>query len=231
MSLNRTRIDWPELAYSWNPIVGCTNNCSMVTTGYDCYARRLNERFKFIPNWDQPVFYPERLREPGRFKKPFTIFVGSMCDIFSKGTGATWVKQIIQSVRDCPQHTFMFLSKLPQFYALYDWPGNCWLGTTVESKDKTKRLLWITSEKNKSFVSIEPILSDFAGVAFDNIDLIIIGADTSPGGKIPPLEWVKSIDHNNIWHKENIRKYYPQLANIKSDEKTSNESIRTNYFI
>jgi len=42
---------------------------------------------------------------------------------------------------------------------------------------------------------------------------IIVGADSTPGAKIPPLEWVKSINHQNIWYKKNLRDYYPELKN------------------
>ena len=43
----------------------------------------MNDRFKWIKDWRYPEFFPERLKEPERLKKPSVIFVGSMCDIFS----------------------------------------------------------------------------------------------------------------------------------------------------
>jgi len=45
--MNRTKIDWPGLGYTWNPVIGCKRNCSY------CYAKRMNTRFKWIPDWNK----------------------------------------------------------------------------------------------------------------------------------------------------------------------------------
>ncbi len=210
MSLNKTNIDWPGLGFSWNPVVGCSHGCPY------CYAKKINDRFKMIPDFTKPVFFPERIYEPMKEKKPSTIFVGSMCDIFSDGVSQTWIHHIIETVKNCPRHTFMFLTKKPENYKYFQWPRNAWLGTTIETHlIKIMRYVGLMTGNtcNKKFISIEPILSDFEELNFNKIDLIIVGADSTPGAKIPPLEWVKSINHPNIWYKKNLRDYYPELKN------------------
>jgi len=210
--MNRTKIDWPGLAYSWNPIVGCAGGCSY------CYAKKLNDRFKFIPDWTKPQFFPERLNEPLKVKKPSTIFVGSMCDIFSKGVQIEWLDSIIDITKKCQQHKFMFLTKKPDFYHDYTWPMNCWLGATVEHSNNFKMIVRLSEIRsiadigiNKTFLSIEPIMGIFEGLELNLFDLIIVGADSSRDAEIPPIEWIKSIHHHNIWYKKNIIKYYPEL--------------------
>ncbi len=207
MSLNKTNIDWPGLGFSWNPVVGCSHGCPY------CYAKRINNHWKMIPDFTKPVFFLNRLDEPMKIKKPATIFVGSMCDIFSEGVSQTWIHHIIETVKNYPQHTFMFLTKKPEFYIQYDWPENSWLGTTIEKQSMYMRSAYMDALPNKKYASIEPILSDFTGFPLVHFDLIIVGADSTPGAKIPPLEWIKSINHPNIWYKKNLRDYYPELKN------------------
>ncbi len=202
--MNKTKIEWADK--SWNPIVGCYNNCDY------CYARKLNKRFKFIENWNKPQFFPERLKEPIRLLKRATIFVGSMSDMFHKDIPWHWIQNIIFICKLQFRHKFMFLTKFPENYAKYDFPANCWLGTTIEHRGNMQRYDDLTKGiiYNKLFISIEPIQSDFHGVNFDFIDLIIVGALTGKKDPTPPemyREWVKSIKHNNIFLKNNIKKY------------------------
>ena len=67
--MNKTKIDW--CTHTLNPVVGCTFNCPY------CYARRLNDRFKWIDDWNKPQFFPERLKELYT-KKPKIIFMNSI---------------------------------------------------------------------------------------------------------------------------------------------------------
>ncbi len=202
-----TKIDWPGLSRSINPIVGCANGC------HYCYAKKMSDRFKMIPDFSKPQFFPERLLIPQTVKKPCTWFVGSMCDIFSKGVPDDWVSNVIGMAQKNPIHTFMFLTKKPERYKEFRWPENCWLGTTIEDKSKLRRYLHVDLLPNKKFLSIEPILSDFRHAILSTVDLIIVGADSTPKATIPPLEWVLSIKHPNIYYKQNLRKHYPELKN------------------
>jgi len=205
--MNKTNIDWPGLGYTWNPIVGCNFKCDY------CYARKISNRFKMIPDFSEPQYFPGRIAEPCAVNKPATIFVGSMCDIFSEGVKRIWIENIIDTVERSPQHTFMFLTKRPEYYQKYSWPKNCWLGATVENDNLDNRIGYLEELSNKTFVSIEPIQSDFFPYLFDDVDLVIIGADSTPGAKVPPLEWVLSVRHKHIWYKRNILKHYPELKN------------------
>jgi len=199
--VNRTGIEWTD--FTWNPIVGCNNGCDY------CYARRMAERglgeYGEHPKGERfkPRFLPERLDQPKQRKKPAKIFVGSMADMFGEWVPEEWIEKVLEVVRKCPQHTFQFLTKNPNRYYEFDFPNNCWLGTSVDGTDfkmdmeRTDIMYYVKADVK--FLSIEPLL----GNAEDHITLapfnwVIIGAQTGPGAKKPEQWWVDQILRNYI---------------------------------
>jgi protein gp37 len=207
--MNRTKIEWNNpkegwsLDYTLNPMVGCKHGCEF------CYAKRLNERFKWIEKWNEPKTFFSRLQEPGKVNKPSTIFVGSMCDLFGSWVDDFIICRTIEMCKKNPHHRFMFLTKNPKRYLLFDFPENCWLGATMMDGRKINPLLELKSlnPMNKTFMSIEPIMGPFHGINLSFLDLVIVGAMTGPGAVVPQKHWISSIQHNNICWKDNIKKY------------------------
>ena len=207
--MNRSKIEFCD--YTWNPIVGCEFSCSY------CYARRFNARFNKASAFDIPVFHPDRLALPYKFKKSSKIFVGSMADIFSFSVKNSWIEQILKVVRENPHHTFQFLTKCPKHYQKYDFPKNVWLGTSIASGEnigERQRISDLTSCGCQyiSFVLVEPLLGDMTWVDFSAVDFLYVGAMTGPRAIAPTLEWIRSIKHHNIFWKENIRRFLHCVA-------------------
>ena len=160
--MNKTNIEYAH--YTWNPVRGCLHNCPY------CYAARIDKRFG-DGNF-RPTFYPERLQEPLKVKKPSRIFVGSMADLFGdwdwvdkisplfKYSRNAIVSRIFDIVDQCPQHTFVFLTKNPKGMQGFNFPDNCWCGTSVENQEKAdERIPELLKVNCKTlFVSLEPIL-------------------------------------------------------------------------
>lgn len=195
-------IGWAD--YTWNPVVGCTHNCSY------CYAKEMNNRFKFIPDWNEPQMFPKRLIEPYKLKKPSTIFVGSMCDMMGEKVPDEWIKTVIRVCNDNPQHKFMWLTKNPKRYSDFDFPHNCWLGMTATTGTELNKADKKFMPYNDSFVSIEPLLGSFENTILP-FDLVIVGAQTGRNPVVPKKEWIDSIKHENIFYKNNIKKYMEGL--------------------
>jgi protein gp37 len=107
----------------------------------------------------------------------------------------------------------MFLTKNPRRYADFDFPENCWLGTTYTGNE----LSWICSHGAKNFISFEPMMGAFYSKGLknyiDKIDLVIVGAMTQNGKNniVPKPEWIQSVrdvvPEEKIFWKDNIKKY------------------------
>jgi len=222
MAISRTKIEWCD--YTWNPIVGCKHGCEY------CYARRMNERFKFIPEWSEPKFFMDRLedlerkisipKKRNRIAKelsPFKpiIFVGSMCDMFGDWVQPEWIEKILyQAAKFKGDIEFMYLTKNPKRYLEFipSFTSSTWLGETLTGETfKNMKHLWhvkndFSHTGFKTFASIEPILSNFEWVALTQYDAIIVGAMTGVNAVKPKQEWIDSIKHRNIFFKDNILK-------------------------
>ena len=197
--MNKTKIEWCD--YTWNPVVGCKHGCSY------CYAEAMNKRFKYIDDWQNPVFYPERLKEPYQLKKSSIIFVGSMTDLFGYWIDMDWIYKVIKVAEQCPQHMFMFLTKNPVGYNGFSFPDNCMMGFTMTRGNQliVDEFKYYTT--GRKFLSIEPILGSFAGINLNRIDKVIVGAMTGQNAVKPEKEWIESIKHPNILYKNNIKEF------------------------
>ena len=224
--MNKTTIDWPGLTHTFNPVSGCKRNCCKKSHGFDCYAKKLHtkrhkafKKGKNLPGryrypFNELMFYPDTLnKQPRKSNVVKRVFIGSMSDIcYWKDY---WVEDVIKFCKDRPLIEFMFLTKDPHVYSKHRFPDNCYLGVTINSgKDfyKVALLRGVTiSWFDSTFVSIEPLLGNFGGFDFKDIDLVIVGADTTPGATPPLKEWIDAIQENEtierLYWKNNIRKY------------------------
>jgi protein gp37 len=186
--MNRTKIEWCD--YTWNPVTGCLHGCEY------CYARRIAERFKgkAFPEGFKPTFHHNRLEEPKKQKKPSKIFTVSMGDLFGAWVPIDWRMKVLNTVENCPQHIFQFLTKNPSNYLNHVFPDNAWIGMTVTNLEHLQVINMDGLAAKTKFISIEPLLSGpKKPIEFRGIDWIIVGAQTGPKAVKPKPEWVQSI--------------------------------------
>ena len=231
----KTKIDWCD--FVWNPVWGCLNNCKF------CYARKIAKRFwkviykreidflqsKFCYDgtWTpemieeklknfEPIFLEHRFKqgEPNFPSKPSKIFVNSMSEIYY------WDKlsilRVIETIKKYPKHIFMFLTKFPEVYGLYNFPKNCFLGVTITyTFSNLNHKLCKNAKFNKRFISFEPLLNfsegDFINYCiYPQPDWIIVGAQTNPY-RPPERKWLEKIvgwcrkDNIPLFMKNNLK--------------------------
>jgi len=207
--VNKTKIDWCD--YTWNPITGCLGPGNDGVRCRGCYAEReangrlrnvyLSQSLVLVGDPADPFaprFWPERMVEPQRVKKPCTIFAGSMAEIWSPQVPDPIKAAIIEVARRCPWHTFQFLTHQPAELARWSpLPDNVWVGVTA-----TRHLEAVTAAKclyhvdaPVRFLSLEPLRGPVALRLLppSAIDWIIVGAQTGPGAQPVEPGWVESI--------------------------------------
>jgi protein gp37 len=215
--MNKTDIEWAD--YTLNPIVGCKHGC------WYCYAEKLNTRFKFINNWKEPEFFPEKLdfKTPKIPKtrnniasvispdKPI-IFIGSMSDLFGKWVNNEWLKMIIEMAANRSDITFMSLTKSPKYALCYDFPDNWIFGITIEGDNiktsKYRNEYYEDINCKYKFISIEPLLGKH--IPFENIsnEFFIVGSMTGPCAIKPKKEWLELQFVDTIFYKSSILKHF-----------------------
>ena len=195
---NANKIDYCH--ETWNPQSGCLHACPY------CYLRRMETERNFT-GMMKPTFHENRLNEPIKLKKPSIIFVGSSGDMFGEWVPAKQIHQILNVIANCPQHTFLFLTKNPIRYGQLDcdFTSNVWFGTTVDGEKRTQsnlaNLKW-SVDVPRRFVSFEPLLAKIMPNLCD-IQWVIVGANSNRGAVKPPKEWAdviirEAIRCNNI---------------------------------
>lgn len=197
-------IGWCD--YTWNPVTGCKNTCPY------CYARRIRQRFYPEMPWSEIIRFDERLEEPLKLKKPARIFVGSMTDLFARWMPIDNIKDIIEVIKQCPQHTFLFLTKNPYGYRrIKKFPKNCWLGVTVTSRKEWGKAVKLVRVKrdNIKFISIEPILDRIDTCYFSLCNWVILGGLTPH--PVHKAKWINDFLELNrklklpIFMKDNLK--------------------------
>jgi protein gp37 len=207
--MNRTKIDWPGLDYTWNPQVGCSRGCP-----YCVVRQRVWPRIRHLygnNDYDKVTFLPDQLFKPKEIKKPSKFFVDFYSDI--EYSTRDNLQKTIDVCLKCERHTFMFLSKNTTSYYGFDWPANVMCGLTITGcqpgKDFTDVVLHKT--KHRPFLSIEPLLGIIPKTDYSCFELVIVGAMTGKNAIVPQQDWIQSIKDNipeeKIYWKKNIRGY------------------------
>jgi hypothetical protein len=121
---DHSAIEWTEA--TWNPTTGCEK----VSPGCDrCYAERLALRFpKTFPNGFALTLRPAALDLPLRWRRPRTIFVNSMSDLFHSRVPESYIAQVFDVMVRTPHHTYQVLTKraerLARVARRLPWPPN-----------------------------------------------------------------------------------------------------------
>ena len=191
-------IEWTEA--TWNPVTGCTK----VSAGCKhCYAERMSKRLKAMGKSQyqrgfQLTLHPEMLDRPRQWKRPRTIFVNSMSDLFHEDIPIDFIQSVFQVMNECAQHTFQILTKRPHIAAQYasqvKWTPNIWMGTSIENSEVLSRVRDLRKIPSAvRFLSVEPLLGRIPRLPLTGIHWVIVGGESGPNSRPMESEWVEEI--------------------------------------
>ena len=190
---DHSAIEWTEA--TWNPTSGCTK----VSPGCDrCYAERMALRFpKTFPNGFDLTLRPDALELPLHWRRPRTIFVNSMSDLFHVGVPDAYI-EVFGVMAQTPQHTYQVLTKraerLGRLAPHLPWPPNVWMGVSVETPKYCWRIDYLReTSATVRFISAEPLLAALPNLNLDGIHWLIAGGESQPGARPAEMAWFEDL--------------------------------------
>jgi protein gp37 len=192
---DRSSIEWTQA--TWNPVTGC----SKVSPGCaHCYAETFAERFRGVPShpYEQGFdlrFWPDRLDQPFRWKRPRLIFVNSMSDLFHEDIPPGYIESVFDVMARAQHHTFQVLTKradrLLELAPDLPWPINLWMGVSIENRRFVGRADCLRQvPASVRFISAEPLLGPLEGLDLTGIDWLISGGESGPRHRPVKEEWL-----------------------------------------
>jgi protein gp37 len=191
-------IEWTES--TWNPVTGCTKISPGCT---NCYAERMALRLQAMgqsnyANGFELTLQPHMLEMPLRWRKPQTIFVNSMSDLFHKDVPISYIQQVFDVMRQAHWHRFQVLTKranrLAEVADQIIWAPNIWMGVSVEHERQRHRIDALRKAgAHVKFLSLEPLLGPLPGLNLSSIDWVIVGGESGPKARAIDPEWVTDL--------------------------------------
>ncbi len=210
MSLTKTKIEY--LDFAWNFYTGCEQwRTGVCPVGTKCWAYQRAQRFN---GGDfSPALHPEKLLDPLKHKAPARIGVCFTGDLFGDWVDpkmdvknpeylerhAPLIYWVFKTIRDCPQHTFLFLTKNPK--GLLPWgkfPDNAWPGATVCNQQMFNKAIAMLAqvEAKHKWLSFEPFMEEIVIQPgdLDGISWLTLGGWSRYSPKTAPkMSWIQGI--------------------------------------
>lgn len=208
-----TPIEWTDV--TWNPVAGCT----IATAGCtNCYAMRMAARLEAMGTikyqgltrktggryvWTGKIVQDEKaLSAPLKWRKPRTVFVNSMSDLFHPEVETAFIAKVWDVMKATPQHTYQVLTKRPErmrevLASGHDFPtlSNVWIGTSVEDDAVLDRIDELRATPAfVRFISFEPLIGSVSRADLTGIDWAIVGGESGPKARPMPQQWVDEIE-------------------------------------
>jgi protein gp37 len=142
--------------------------------------------------------HEHQIEKPLQWKRPMSIFVNSMSDIFHEEVPVDFILKIFTVMKLAGHHRFQLLTKRAERLSALDrklpWHDNVWMGVTVETTDYVSRIdhLRDTGARTK-FLSLEPLLGPLPDLNLGGIDWVIVGGESGPRARLMRPEWVTEI--------------------------------------
>ena len=195
-----------------NLVIGCTVGCPY------CYARNNVRRFHMIEDFNNPEYFPQKMRLMEK-QRPQNFLLTGMSDL--SGWKEEWREEVFAKIKENPQHQFLFLSKRPDLLSFSTDLDNAWFGVTVTRKSELWRIDALRENiKAKHYhVTFEPLFDDPGQADLTGIDWIVIGTMTGAAGRKVRTEPAWTYSLTDQAHAQNIPVFWKEdLVPIMGEE-------------
>jgi protein gp37 len=144
------------------------------------------------------TMHEKTLIEPLKWKRPHTIFVCSMADLFHEAVPFSFIDKVMDVIQQTKHHCYQILTKraerMAEYFSKSVVPENVWLGVTVEEPSKKSRIDSLRGlQATIRFLSCEPLVEDLGAIDLTGIDWVIVGGESGVQARPMKLEWVRSL--------------------------------------
>lgn len=217
----QSSIEWTES--TWNPVTGCNK----ISPGCKhCYAERMAKRLQAMgqPNYVNGfdlTLHERALQLPLKWKKPQTIFVNSMSDLFHTEVPVAFILKAFEVMRRANWHNYQILTKrsarLLELDSILPWAPHIWMGVSVETEDYAFRIDHLRrTTAHIKFLSLEPLLGPLQRLNLNAIDWVIVGGESGPGARPMNPLWV--IDIRNQCQKAGVPFFFKQWGGTRKKQ-------------
>ncbi len=157
---------------------------------------------------------------PLHWREPRIVFVNSMSDLFHEKLLLDYIRKVFDTIEKCPQHTFQILTKrserLAEVAKELHWPGNIWMGVSVEDGRVIHRMddLRLVPAKIR-FLSCEPLIGPLDNLSLEGIDWVIVGGESGPRARPMKKEWVESV--RKQCREAEVPFFFQQWGRVRKD--------------
>lgn len=213
----QSSIEWTEA--TWNPVTGC----SKISPGCKhCYAERMARRLQAMGhphyrNGFDVTLHEDALEIPLRWKRPQTIFVNSMSDLYHRDVPLSFIRKVFDVMHQADWHRYQILTKraerLAELSDLLPWASHIWQGVTVEHPDYADRIDRLRETgAHVKFLSLEPLLAPMPRLNLWDIQWVIVGGESGPGARPMLADWVTDIQAQ--CRKAGVAFYFKQWGGV-----------------
>jgi protein gp37 len=159
----------------------------------------------------------QMLRKPLSWRRPQTIFVNSMSDLFHEQVPLDYIRRVFDVMKEANWHRFQVLTKraarLEDLAPLLEWPPNVWMGVSVEDERVTQRIDHLRKVPAAvRFLSLEPLIGPLPKLNLKGIHWAIVGGESGPGCRPMEAAWVRSI--RDQCRKQEVLFFFKQWGGV-----------------
>ncbi len=209
-----SKIEWTN--HTFNPWWGCARvspaceNCyaetfATVRQKLPIWGVKAERRFFGAKHWNEPFKWDRAAKAAGVRARVFCASMADVCE--SREDLKPWKMKLATVVNATPNLDWLFLTKRPENLAELlsimwpertTWPGNVWLGTTVENQKYADIRIPLLARYSASavvrFLSMEPLLGGVdLGPYLKNIDWVILGGESGNEARPSNADWFRSL--------------------------------------
>jgi protein gp37 len=179
------------------------------------------------------TLHEDVIDEPLNWKKPKTIFVNSMSDLFHERIPLEFIQKVFNVMVKAEWHTFQILTKrserLEELSRFLPWSKNIWMGVSIENQKYTYRINNLRRVPSAvRFLSVEPLIGKITKLDLRGIDWVIVGGESGPKARFMDPDWVRLI--RDKCNEQEVSFFFKQWGGVNKkrtgrllDRKTWNE--------